>query len=59
MNSNTPFLYFIKILQYILHSIDFKDNYTLKFIVNVIFVFIVLAIGIFYMYLKLKMRNQI
>ncbi len=59
MNSNTPFLYFIKILQYILHSIDFKDNYTLKFIVNMIFVFIVLAIGIFYMYLKLKMRNQI
>ncbi len=59
MNSNTPFLYFIKILQYILYSIDFKDNYTLKFIVNMIFVFIVLAIGIFYMYLKLKMRNQI
>ena len=59
MNSNTPFLYFIKILQYILYSIDFKDNYTLKFIVTMIFVFIVLAIGIFYMYLKLKMRNQI
>ncbi len=59
MNSNTPFLYFLKIIQYLLHSIDFKDNYTLKFIVTMIYTFIILAIGIFYMYLKLKMRNQI
>ncbi len=59
MNSNTPFLYFLKIIQYFLYSIDFKDNYTLKFIVTMICTFIVLSIGIFYMYLKLKMRNQI